>query len=283
MLKENSNAVHAPLSLSRNNSAAHETRMLAVEMEESEESDDLYTSDGVLNLGSSPDYSSFQFKSFQFKSSEGESRFSVMHGCLGGQPPRTFSLLFCPLIFLALNPHHDKYETGMKFWRQRFSQWDSWVKSIQATLPEDPGVLDSDSCTTELMFGMAGSWSIPHYTAAAQKAALETAGISHEVDVCALKTFHTPDADASLAASGRCGPAEQTSFASASPAASEGCGTAEHSSFAYVSLAASGGCEMAEQSSFAYVSLAASGGAAQPADNEPIYDNNEDMWWLTLM
>ena len=54
---------------------------------------------------------------------------------LGRHQPPTFSCLFCPLIFLALHPAHEKYGEAMAFWDERFSRWHEWVLAIRAALP----------------------------------------------------------------------------------------------------------------------------------------------------
>lgn len=115
----------------------------------------------------------------------------VMLGCLGGEMPPTFSRLFCPLIFLAANPGHERLQEGMAFWGERFSYWTVWVCKLRNVIPER-GTIDYDGGVAALMYGDPQSFCIPHYSASAQVEILEAACIKAEVDACALSTFLLP-------------------------------------------------------------------------------------------
>ena len=232
--------------LLRGNSLSHQNRVSAMELEDD---DDMPPDEVDLSTGPSPEYASVELG--------GVTQF-VMLGCLGAQPLLTYSPLFCPLIFLALNPEHDAYADGMAFWQSRFTWWDNWIARIQDNLPENP-VLDIDGGSTQLMFGQPGSRYIPHYTVDAQVTVLTAAGIAHEVDACAQRTFQgapLPHAPASM-------------VAGASAGQPPSLGEEEPSSDAP-----------------AFRSLSASEGAAQPAGSEAATtqdDDDEATWWRSLM
>jgi hypothetical protein len=120
----------------------------------------------------------------------------VMLGCLGQNQPATFSRLFCPLIFLAINPSHEAYNEAMTFWGNRFSQWFAWVAAIRQALPPNPIIEVDEGGTNELCYGLASSVRIPHYTADAQEAVLAAAEVAAQVDACAQMTFSTVENEA---------------------------------------------------------------------------------------
>ena len=241
--------------LLRGDSLSHQNRMSALELEED---DDTPPDEVDLSTGPSPEYASVELG--------GVTHF-VMLGCLGAQPLLTYSLLFCPLIFLALNPEHDAYADGMAFWQSRFTWWANWIARIQENFRGNP-VLDIDGGSTQLMFGQPGSRYIPHYTADAQETVLAAAGIAHEVDACAQRTFQgapLPHAPASMVAGASAGQPPSAAPAFRSLGASE---------------------EEPPSDAPAFCSLSASERAAQPAGSEAATtqdDDDEATWWRSLM
>ena len=265
--------------LLRGNSLSQQNRMGALELEED---DDTPPDEVDLSTGLSPEYASVELGRVT-----GHVIGHVMLGCLGAEPLLTYSPLFCPLIFLALNPEHDAYADGMAFWQSRFTWWDHWVVRIRANLPENT-VLDIDGGSTQLMFGQPGSRYIPHYTADAQVTVLTAAGIAHEVDACAQRTFQKaplPHAPASMAAGAS---AEQPPSAAPAPAPAARAITAPAVAPAAAFRGLGASAEQPLSAAPAFRSLAASEGAAQPADSEAATTQEDDVddeatWWRSLM
>ena len=219
--------------------------------------------DGSDNAVAAPFVDGAQPPAYAFVNSFPGRVLRVMIGCLGAAPPITYSLLFCPLIFLAVNPQHEQYVTGMTHWRACFSEWDVWVARIRAYLPPHP-VIEVDGSFGHLMFGVPGSPPIPHYTAAAQERVLEIAEINAEVDACAQMTFRPLAADPNAGPAADDGPEEDDE---PEPAA------------AYRSL---GGRSIGGGSAPAYRSLGAVSTAPAAAFNDSV-DEQEDTWWATMM
>lgn len=145
----------------------------------------------------------------------------VRVGCLGHVQPRTFSHLFCPLIFLAANPNHEAASEGMTFWRERFSRWDAWVQRLRE-MGVQQVTIDHDGTLCTLMYGQQGSHLITHYTARAQTQILQDAGIDAEVDACAEATFHAlADPNASIVTAQSGAPSRAEAEAEAEAAAEE--------------------------------------------------------------
>ena len=265
-LQEDSTGANvAPPAMQRGNSLTHENRMSTLQLEQDDPSDEEID----LSGGPSPEYASVELG--------GGVTHYVMLRCLGAQPPLTYSLLFCPLIFLALNPAHELYAEGMAFWRKRFSSWDNWVGRIGAIFPaSDLIFLDIDRGTIPLMFGQPGSRLIPHYTAAAQETTLADAGINHEVDACAQRTFQGAPFAQALSQL----PASMLMEQPASePIGFHSLGASEGAESAFRSLGAS------EDAEPAFRSLSAPEGTAEPVDSEAATtqdDDSEETWWRSL-